>query len=345
MRNVRLAGWLCVLFAGAMIIGTVRAAEVPGDDVARELSQQFTEAYRSKDYAKAMEVGTRLAALRPEDSELAYNLGCAGALRGSKEDAIKWLRRAAELGMAQVELIMGDEDLASIRGDAELAAIVDLVKKNRVAAFEELKKRADATPPLIVVPETLDAKKPATLLVVLHGYGDREEIIAERYRDVAEEIGAIILALRGPHAISDGGYHWGDVEDADYVVTRGIEQISKSHRIAGDRIILTGFSQGGFMALNVGMRHPEKFRGIIPIAGHYAERLAKPRGTVPDPKPRVYLLVGSKDQVVESNRTALTDFEAAGLKVKLTVLDGVGHAYPPNRAVELRKALDFVLGG
>lgn len=337
------ASWLFIVLAAAGTMRIAVASEEPSEDAARDLSQQFAEAYRGKDYARAIEVGTRLAALRPKDYELAYNIGCAAALQGSRDDAITWLRRSAELGMAQVELITSDDDLASIRTDTELNPIIDLVKKNRAAAFEELKKRVDATPPKIVVPDSLNAGKPATLLVVLHGYGDREDIIAERYRDVAEEIGAIIVSLRAPHALSDGGYHWGDVEDADYVITSGIEQVSKSHRIAADRIILSGFSQGGFMALNVGMRHPDKFRGIIPIAGHYAEQLAKPTGAVSDPKPRVYLIVGSEDRVVESNRKAVTDFEAAGLKVALRVIDGVGHVYPPNRAEELRKALQFVL--
>ncbi len=53
-------------------------------------------------------------------------------------------------------------------------------------------------------------------------------------------------------------------------------------------------------------------------------------------------MAGDQDGVVGSNRVALQEYEAAGVRVMLAVYPGVGHAYPPNRDEELRKALKFV---
>jgi hypothetical protein len=54
-------------------------------------------------------------------------------------------------------------------------------------------------------------------------------------------------------------------------------------------------------------------------------------------------MVGSKDQALSANQRAAKDFESAGIAHKLNVYEGVGHAFPKDRAAEMRKALRYVL--
>ena len=106
--------------------------------------------------------------------------------------------------------------------------------------------------------------------------------------------------------------------------------------------MLTGFSQGGFMAMALGVRHPDLFVGVIPMAGGYIPEIDMPP-TASDGDPRYYFIVGARDRAADEVRQAAGDFKASGYEVKLRVLPGTGHAFPRATNQELGKALRFVL--
>ncbi len=338
---------MALLFVLTMGLPNLWAQTAEPEEAQREanaqLLEQFEAAYTEKDYAKAIELGTKIAANNPKNAEIAYNNACVCALKGDKAEALKWLKKSTENGLDEMELISSDTDLESLRKEPEYTAAVEAVRKNKEKSFEELKRRVAETPPKIIVPNELDKSKPAMLLVTLHGFGDGEEMISEKWRDVAEQFGAIIVAPRAPHDAAVGGYQWGDVADAEYVVDLAIDRAKKQHSIDEKRIILTGFSQGGYMAFNLGLKHPERYRGVIPIAGNYEPATAHLPLEKPASLPKVYIMVGDQDRVLESNRKAAKDLEAAGVKVRLEVFAKTGHTFPQDRVIEFRKAIQYVL--
>ena len=109
-----------------------------------------------------------------------------------------------------------------------------------------------------------------------------------------------------------------------------------------DRVVLTGFSQGGFMAMALGTRHPDLFAGVIPMAGGYIPGIDNP-AKADGEDPRYYFMVGSRDRSADQVRMAAADFEKAGYDVDLRVLSGIGHTFPRRTTTELRRALAFVL--
>ena len=58
----------------------------------------------------------KLREKHPQAAELAYNMGCAYALLGRPDDALKSLQRAADSGWWEIRNAVGDEDLVSLRG-------------------------------------------------------------------------------------------------------------------------------------------------------------------------------------------------------------------------------------
>ena len=88
------------------------------------------------DYANAIKVHQRGLAIRernlrpdhPRIIESYYNLACASALIGRREDALGFLRECVRRGFAQ-PAILTDSDLASLRGDAEFEALLGEVKR------------------------------------------------------------------------------------------------------------------------------------------------------------------------------------------------------------------------
>lgn len=73
----------------------------------------------------------------------------------------------------------------------------------------------------------------------------------------------------------------------------------KSRGIAETRIVLAGFSQGGAMALQTGLRHPERLAGImalscvLPLADSVASEASPANRDVP-----IFMAHGTQDEVI-----------------------------------------------
>lgn len=136
--------------------------------------------------------------------------------------------------------------------------------------------------------ELCDSSTPTASVIWLHGLG------ADGY-DFAPVVQAMQplphIRFILPHAPSqpvtiNGGYHmpaWYDIygrdlteqEDAAGIQASrtAIEALiaqEKERGIPASRIALTGFSQGGVIALHTGLRHPESLAGIIALSTYLA---------------------------------------------------------------------------
>jgi len=329
---------LClVLFS--LLAGAIEAQSSQGE--AQRLAEEFNAAYQGKDWPRAIDSGLRLLKAVGRNPRHAYNLACVFALNGDRDDALLWLQAAAEFGFAEPDLLATDTDFESLRGEERFAATLERVRRNRTEADERFQRLAQDSEPLVVLPGKREPKKPVPLLIVLHGFGDSSDRFVEGYRDTARWLGAILVAPRSVVPVGQG-FEWGTVDQADRLVMGTLEDVLERYNIDRSRILLSGFSQGGFMAYQLAARHPDVFQGVVPIAGRYrpevAELLAKAEVT-----PRFYLMVGSEDGAVEANRQGYRELEAAGVSVRLKVYPNLGHNFPPDHERELLRALKFVL--
>ncbi|MCH8967178.1 MAG: dienelactone hydrolase family protein [Planctomycetes bacterium] len=326
-----------------IVVVTLSAhAQVDPGTTDRELREQAQVAHQNRDYKTAIKLGKELAKRNPKGTVDQYNLACACALDGKAIAAGKWLKKAAKNGFSDFTLATTDPDLAGVRMDPGYMEAVKLIRKNQDegrAAFEGL---ASKSKPLIFVPPGQAKEMGAPLLVVLHGWGSNAEDMLSAWKETAIEFGAILVAPRAVRrAEGTKGYTWTPIDEADLIVTRAIDQVLKSHRIDRQRIVLSGFSQGGSMTYHLGLRHAERFSGLIPIAAGYSQTIHAASHVAPNQLPKIFIMVGSEDRALDGNRRAARDFEAAGISVKLNVYEGVGHALPPNHAAEFRNALQF----
>lgn len=79
---------------------------------------------RTGRFEEGLEVDLRLSREHPSEPLIWYNLGCSLALVGRKEEAFDALGRAIELGYADVNWMLKDDDLASLRSDPRFKALV-----------------------------------------------------------------------------------------------------------------------------------------------------------------------------------------------------------------------------
>lgn len=326
--------WLAVAAALAL---TARAQD------AQQVQAAFTQAYERREWTQAIEHGHKLLSLRPGNNVLQYNLACVYARDGQVESALVWLRKAAANGFDRTELLKSDADLDSLRAQPLFARIIDQVSRNREKQRARLRAAVEKRPPLIVRPPGYDAGRPAPLIIALHGYGGEAEEMLAVWREPAAEFGALLAAPQAALRVPGAGGNWGDAAEAELLLELALEHIRGRHKLDPQHVVLTGFSQGAYIAQVVAVRHPDQFAGAIPVAGPYLPQLDTPQQTQEGTVPRFCFLCGSGDTLLEQTRQAASDYQAAGYPVQLRVFQSAGHQIPRSAATDLREALQFVL--
>ncbi len=88
-------------------------------------------------YEKGYALDLRLSQLTSADESVFYNLACSEALLGKRDDAIRSLRKAVELGYMDLIHLLHDKDLSSIQDLPEFLKIVNTLKTRLLSRSKE----------------------------------------------------------------------------------------------------------------------------------------------------------------------------------------------------------------
>jgi predicted esterase len=278
---------------------------------AEELESEIGELFAAGKYEEAAEKCRAEIALVPEQFGPQYNLACALARLGKKDDALAALTKSVELGFEDPEHMKVDEDLANVRDEKPFA---DLVAK---AVENDKKAEAGTYDPGIAVPgvKAIDrapegglryrllvpegaAAKPRRLLVWLHpSGGSMNDLIAGHSPGWMKQGYAVLVPTqkrwRG----------WTDA-DAKRLVEKTLPDAATIDGVDAKRPVLMGFSAGGQMALELWRKDPSRFGGLVLDAAYPLDAEAYARGerkTVEPPagdavkSVPVFVLVGLAD--------------------------------------------------
>jgi phospholipase/carboxylesterase len=173
-------------------------------------------------------------------------------------------------------------------------------------------------------------KNARRLMVMLHGLGDS----IEGYRWLPEAMSLPWLSYLLVNAPDDyyGGYAWFDLNDMVPGVQRSRKLLFevlddlRTRGFSADQITFGGFSQGSLMAIDVGLRYPHRFAGIIGISGWVCEpeTLLKELSPVARQQ-RLLLTHGTADPLlpIAQVRPQIPLLKAAGLNVEWCEFDKV----------------------
>lgn len=302
-----------------------------------------------------MDLDSSNARIRSAWSIANYNVACMYSLNKDADAAFFYLNRAVDaggFGRPINDSIKGDSDFDNIRKDDRYKAV--MAKADRVAGRGQ--PRVEVTPEpkektvdpqwKITLPKNYDASKATPLVVALHHYHGNMNSTTDRWRKAADELGAILLTPQGTIDMGEGMYHWGqDIDTIERNVMKAVDKVMDEHKVDQKKIVLVGFSQGGWATWAIAARNPDTFRGIIPVCGAVKPDIEKNLKDADIANLRVWIMLGEDENsaVVESNEEAAKLLRKAGAKVKLETYEGVGHGYPEDSDKELAKALHFIL--
>jgi phospholipase/carboxylesterase len=179
----------------------------------------------------------------------------------------------------------------------------------------------------------------SALVVLLHGYGANGDdliMLGEAWRtrlpDVAfvapnapEQVPGMYGALQWfALTMRDPSEYWRGVGAARPALDRFVDAELARHRLAPDRLVLAGFSQGTMLALHVGLRRTQAPAAIVGFSGLLAGAQHLGDTTV---RPPVLLIHGEADDLIPADalHVAREQLARAGLRVEWHVRPGLGH--------------------
>ena len=180
------------------------------------------------------------------------------------------------------------------------------------------------------------AQKP--VLMYLHGRGGNPFEDCRKWARVALQFGWVVCPA-GPVDRHNGEHEWANSADAGISTTNAVLVAlrQKYHgRVRTKGNVLIGFSEGAFVAQQVGLREPDKWSKWLILAAndHYwfgdaPTLLAQNRKKIR----RVYLFTGEFDMVAQNTVRAGEMLKKENIPVKVQLFPGLGHDVPGDRMV------------
>lgn len=158
---------------------------------------------------------------------------------------------------------------------------------------------------------------PFPAIIALHGWGASAHDLLG-LAPILHDGKAIVLCPQGQVAVPFGGgqygYGWfplrtGAAPDVE-AFRRGAEALRafvnmalERYPIDPQRVVVAGFSQGGMMAYDLGLREPSRFAGVAALSSWFPPPLAEDLATLPEHEGfPVLILHGTRDDRIEVER-------------------------------------------
>ncbi len=193
----------------------------------------------------------------------------------------------------------------------------------------------------IILPENDEAIKNAVIL--LHGYGgDGKDIsmLTLSWRRFLKN--TVFLCPNGHEKceINPTGFQWFDLSkddemyilkktlEAENVLKKFIAEVKTKYQLSNDKIVLSGFSQGCMMSINLGVTLEEELNCVVGFSGKIIN--SNNLQTRIKSKIRMLLIHGDQDEIVSSNflLEAKDFFERNKFTIQTNIVKNCGHHIP-----------------
>ena len=194
---------------------------------------------------------------------------------------------------------------------------------------------------IIVKPEK--SREIKNMVILLHGYGgDGKDISSITLNWKRYMPNTIFVCPNGPEpcAINPSGYQWFDLtkEDPEYVLgetlkvekkfEKFLEELKNEFKLDNDKIILSGFSQGCMLSINIGLTSNESFNCIVGFSGKIIDRFnlkKRIRNST-----NILLIHGDQDEIVSPTYLLESKdfFLRENLLIETHLIKNCGHHIP-----------------
>lgn len=169
----------------------------------------------------------------------------------------------------------------------------------------------------LYVPSTYDKNKTYPLVITLHGTNPWDDAWMQirEWKALAEEKQFIVVAPLLRHFSTEGilpvaiGTRLSALEKDDRAIVAILNEVSHRYRVDKKRVLLTGFSAGGFPMYYTGLRHPEKFAALIARACNGDTRILERAGVTDKTKRIPVVIFYGKDDLGRIQKQSIESFQ------------------------------------
>jgi polyhydroxybutyrate depolymerase len=210
-------------------------------------------------------------------------------------------------------------------------------------ADESLKVGKDRREYRLVVPESVDLKKPSPLVLAFHGFLIDSKDVMPKYTKLDEAAAKHGFILAYPNALDRSWALTPDKMAKDLAFFDAlVKELTAEYRIDPDRIYVTGMSNGGYFAHFVGK---ERSQVVAAVACHSgALGLQTLLGIGADRKFPVMIVHGDKDPVISVDiaRENRDKYKKEGHEVLYVEVPGLTHWWATDQRINGQSINDAI---
>jgi predicted esterase len=180
------------------------------------------------------------------------------------------------------------------------------------------------------------AKGPKPVIMYLHGHGANPAEDCRKWAKVGTQFGWVVCPS-GSGTSESGGRAWNGPGDAERAIEGAFTALREKYhgKVQRRSNILVGFSEGAWVAMNVGLKDQRTWTSWLILGasdaywGDPTEALDRETRKVR----RVYLLTGENDGVAEHTVRVGETLKKVKVPVKVKLVPGLGHEVPSDRMI------------
>lgn len=298
-----------------------------------QFRDEFMRLYALKDFQAARDWLRLGGGQFPQRAALLFFWhACLMALMKEPVQAVQILAQGVDLGLWWSEsFLRRDPDLASLQGLAEFEHLIPTCRQRHQAA--EAQSQAEL---LVYAPADV-FQPPYPTLLALHSRGTSAAEMAEPFFHL-NELGWLIAVVQSSQLAYPGGYLWDDRSRARQDILDLLPLLAEKHPLDPQRTLLAGFSQGGGLAIELGLSGDLAVVGVLALSPYLAQ-LPETAAS----RPGIWISRGERDLNREMFDRIAQRLEQLKLRHRLESFPELGHDFPPDFPSILNQALAFLL--
>jgi predicted esterase len=291
-----------------------------------DLLQQYQRHAQAGELTESLEAARRMWDAFPDRRNYTWtSLAAAHSAMGEDRLVAQVLRQALDANALWRLSLLEVPELELVRTNPECQAVI-----------EEARRRIEAKHyrPFVVVEQPPHGGI-APMLLSLHGANSNAVSELSQWR-AASTLGWIVAAGQSSQPSAEDRFCWDPPPERIWQDLREIASMLPGHA----RVVLAGFSQGAWVALQAALRsdifQPAGVIMVAPFLG--AVEHLEPSGR----RLRIAMVLGEEDALNRQPSLVIDALAARGHHVETIRPSGLGHAYPDDFAEQLPHLLELV---
>lgn len=312
-----------------------------------DLQAHLQELYYQADYRSALDLATAGRSQFPDQTlRLCYWQITMSARLGDNSQAIQLLREVIRNGGWYSEVLLRrSPSLHPLQGEDEFEALVMLNRERQEMDQEHI------FPLLIVRSEgqCQSSGSPCPMLLALHANASTAQASIPFWRPAASS-GWLVAVPQSSQPMWKDAYIWDDRDFTMEEITRHFNALNTKYAVDPQRVILSGHSMGGEMAIWLALNAAFPVRGFLAIGpgGPFVDDLENWQPLIEASRGtglRGYVIIGQEDSTIPLNnvRKLVGMLNNAGTSCQLEEIPDVGHEFSVEYEASLLRGLKYIL--